>query len=109
MLNLAEALQMGLQHHQAGNLHQAEQLYRQILHSYPDNADTYHLLGAVAHQTGRHEQAIALMRQAVALNPAAAAYHSNLGLALGRSADWMTPGPVWRKQCGFNQICPKPI
>jgi len=77
----AETCALALHHHQAGNLRQAEQLYRQILQADPDNADAHHLLGALAYQLGRHEQAMASIGQALTLKPGVAAYHSNLGLA----------------------------
>jgi len=71
-----------LQHHQAGRLAQAEQLYRQALVLDPRNADCLHLLGMVAFQSGQLPQASALIRQAIALHPAASSYHSNLGNVL---------------------------
>ena len=71
-----------LQHHQAGRLDEAEQLYRQALVIDPQNADCLHLLGMVAFQTGQPTQASALIRQAIALHPGAASYHSNRGYIL---------------------------
>jgi tetratricopeptide (TPR) repeat protein len=79
-----------LQHHQAGRLPEAQQLYRQVLMTNPRHADTLHLLGVMAHQIGRHEVAADLIGQAIAINPSAALYHSNMGNALkelGRLAD----------------------
>ncbi len=72
---------LALQHHQAGNLAQAEQYYRLILQADPANPDAHHLLGVCAAQQGRHEQAITSIRQAIALNNAIPAYHGNLALA----------------------------
>ena len=45
MPTVSEAFTLALQHHQAGNLPQAEQLYNQILQADPAHADTHHLLG----------------------------------------------------------------
>src|SRR5205807_1341039 len=47
----------------------------------PCHADALHLLGVLEHQTDHHEAAIPLIRQAIALNPAAA-FYSNLGTVL---------------------------
>jgi len=90
MTPIPEMFALALRHHQAGNLHEAERLYRQILQTDPRQADTHHLLGVLASQLGRHEEAIALIRQAVAMNPREAVYYSNLGTvheALGDTAE----------------------
>jgi protein O-GlcNAc transferase len=71
-----------VQHHQAGRLGDAEQLYRQVLYRQPKHADALHLLGVVAHQAGQHEDAVRLIRQAITLAPSAAPYFGNLGNAL---------------------------
>jgi tetratricopeptide (TPR) repeat protein len=78
---VADKLQLGLEHHQAGRLAQAEHAYRDVLTCDPRQADALHLLGVIAHQQGDHESAIELIGQAVALNPSSAAFHSNLGEA----------------------------
>ena len=82
MPTIAELFDLAVHHHQSGNLHEAEALYRQILQADLGHADAHHLLGLLAHQTGHHEAAIPLIRQAIALNPTAAAFHSNLGTVL---------------------------
>ena len=73
-----------LRDHQAGRLQAAEAGYRQILASQPRHADSLHLLGVVAHQAGRHEPAVELIGQAIAIAGAAAppSYALNLGAAL---------------------------
>ena len=71
MNTIAELFQRAVQFHRGGNLGQAEPLYRQVLQADPTHAEAHHLLGLLAHQTGHHEPAIALLRQAIALNPAA--------------------------------------
>jgi tetratricopeptide (TPR) repeat protein len=79
---VAEAFALALQHHQAGNLRQAEHLYQQILDIEPAFADAHHLLGVIAYQEGNYPEALDSIRHAIALNPRAAAYHSNLGVTL---------------------------
>ena len=76
------------QHHQAGNLVEAERLYRQVLEEQPDHADTLHLLGITLSQTDRHVAAIESLCRAVALNPGNAAFQNNLGEAYSRGDEF---------------------
>ena len=82
MVTVPEAFAFALQHHQAGRLREAEQLYRQILAAAPGHADCRHLMGVLANQTGRGDQAVRLIGEAIALEGGVAAYHNNLGNAL---------------------------
>jgi cytochrome c-type biogenesis protein CcmH/NrfG len=61
---------------------QAEALYRETLAVDPGHADSWHLLGVLACQTGRNEAAEGLIAQAIALNPKEPAYHGYLANAL---------------------------
>lgn len=81
MAKASDALATAVQHHQAGRLHDAELIYRQILQGNPNHVDALHLLGLIAHQVGDHQAAIALISRAIQLNGNAADLHSNLGLA----------------------------
>ena len=51
-------MQLGLQHHQAGRLAEAEQLYRQVLEQSPDHSQALHLLGMLARRVGQIEAAV---------------------------------------------------
>jgi tetratricopeptide (TPR) repeat protein len=81
LATLAEALAWAARSHQAGDLDQAEYLYRAILQAVPTNADAWHLLGVVASQRGRPDLGVDYIAKAIALNSACAAYHANLGVA----------------------------
>ncbi len=70
-------LQAAIEHHQAGRLQQADAIYRKL----PNNADALNLSGVIAYQTGRHDQAVELIRKAIRANPGNATYHYNLGLS----------------------------
>ena len=48
-------------HHQAGRLSEAERCCRQVLAADPRHADSLHLLGIVAYQTGHHDPALDLI------------------------------------------------
>ena len=81
-LTLQQALELAIEQHGAGRLAEAEGIYRQVLGQQPDHPDALHLLGVLAHQVGRDEIAVELIRRALAVNPAAAVFHRSLGDAL---------------------------
>jgi tetratricopeptide (TPR) repeat protein len=70
-----------LQFHQRGQLAEAERIYRQVLELDPHHADSLHLLGVLAHQVGRDDIAVELIRRAIVSDKRPAAFHSNLGTA----------------------------
>lgn len=79
---LQDALRLAIRHHQAGQLPQAEAIYRQILQTQPSHPDALHLLGVIAHQAGQHETAVVLIGKAIAAAAKSPEYHANLGEAL---------------------------
>lgn len=79
MPTIPEALSLAIQHHQAGRLQAAEQIYRQILVIEPNHFDALHLLGVIAHQLGKHDVAIDFIGQAIVSKGTEAAFHNNLG------------------------------
>jgi predicted O-linked N-acetylglucosamine transferase (SPINDLY family) len=82
MFEVAQSLAAAIERHQAGQLAEAERIYREILAREPDHADSLHLLGVLACQNGEYSQAVDLIRAAVKADPSKAVYHSNLGEAL---------------------------
>jgi Flp pilus assembly protein TadD len=90
MPTTAEQLVRAIEQHKAGALDQAEQVYREVLASHPENADALHMLGVLESQRGNQALALSYLGRAVQLNPTPAFYHSNLGNVLhelGRLAD----------------------
>lgn len=83
-LNVDETFALALRHHQSGRLAEAERGYREILQAQPGHADSLHLLGVLALQTGNPEPALELIQRAVALRPDGAVYRNNLGQVLER-------------------------
>lgn len=61
--------------HQAGRFDEAEEQYRLILRHRSDQSDVWHLAGALAAQTGRHDLSIARFLRVLALSPEVAAYN----------------------------------
>jgi predicted O-linked N-acetylglucosamine transferase (SPINDLY family) len=83
-------------------LPEAEALYRQILEAEPNHADALHLLGVIAHQTGKHEVAVEYITRAIALNPAAAEYHCNIGEAYRALARLNEAGSSFQQALALN-------
>lgn len=85
--SLSSMLKRAFQYHQAGNLQQAEVLYRQILQQDPHHAEAWHLLGLIARQVGREDIALLYFGKAIAIQPTNWVFHNNIGevyRALGR-------------------------
>ena len=56
--NGAETLALAMQHHQAGELQTAAQLYRQVLQEYPDHAETRYRLASICLALGWLTEAV---------------------------------------------------
>ena len=79
MASIPQLVASALQHHQAGRLPEAEQIYRQILEVDPNQPDAFHLLGVIARQTGRNDIAVEMISHAIHMKGNVPDYHNNLG------------------------------
>jgi len=75
---MQDHLNNGLGYHQRGLLDDAARLYDAALAADPEHPDALHLLGVVALQQGRPQQAADLILRAIARRPGAAIFHANL-------------------------------
>ncbi|HXQ51912.1 MAG TPA: tetratricopeptide repeat protein [Stellaceae bacterium] len=66
---IAAKFERALALHRQGNLAQAEWLYRQVIDREPGHVDALHLLGVIAYQRGRFDDAARLIGRALALKP----------------------------------------
>ncbi|MGI0487763.1 tetratricopeptide repeat protein [Pantanalinema rosaneae CENA516] len=98
--HLQALIQTAIAHHQAGQLPQAEQLYRQVLQQQPQHPEALCLLGVIACQRGNLEDGIALYRQALVLRPDYVQARENLYLALWKQGRAMIEEAI----NGYNQI-----
>jgi tetratricopeptide (TPR) repeat protein len=73
------ALILAEQKRRQGFLGDADELARRVLTEEPSNAEAAHMLGIIAHQSGKTSEAIDHLRRAIALKPDVALYHANLG------------------------------
>ena len=81
-LTIQQSIDLATQHHKGGRLSQAKTAYQRILESDPNQPIALHLLGVVAHQTGKNDVAIDLITRAITIDPDLPEAHSNLGTAL---------------------------
>ncbi|MGA2441687.1 MAG: tetratricopeptide repeat protein [Tepidisphaeraceae bacterium] len=84
-MNSKDALNLARRHHRAGELGEAEKIYRRVLQNQPNHPEALHLLGALVGQRGDTEAAIDLIRRSIALNSPDAEAHRNLGALLAQS------------------------
>ncbi len=81
-------LQEALELHKSGQFDAAEQAYREHLLAEPGDAHALHLLGVLRQpQCGDNDEALGLIRQAIAANSEEAQFHLSLGGALLRAGD----------------------
>lgn len=81
-LTVQQALAMGVEHHQAGRIIEAENIYWKILDIEPGNPFALHFLGVIAIHYGDFESAIPLIEKAISIKAEFPEAHNNLGLAL---------------------------
>ncbi len=81
-LTLPQAMQQAVAAYNTGDWAKAEQLSRLILSTQADHFEALNLLGIMAAQTRRSEEAAVLLARAVAARPANAQAHSNYGNVL---------------------------
>ncbi|NQV82788.1 MAG: tetratricopeptide repeat protein [Rhodospirillales bacterium] len=84
-LSAQNALALGAQYHNSGNLSQAEGIYRQVLQTDPKQPDALQLLGVIALQRDNNELAVDLLTRSLAIESGFANVHASLGLALKRT------------------------
>ena len=79
-LTLEEAVALAILLQKGEQLVEAHELYRRVLESEPNHPQALHYAGVLAHQQGRHDEAVALVERSLALAPEEADWHSNLGI-----------------------------
>lgn len=85
MDQIEQTLAVATEHHRAGRTAEAERLYRDVLDASPGHPDALHLLGVIALQSGRADEAVDRIAQAVAGDDGSPLFHANLGHALHAS------------------------
>jgi predicted O-linked N-acetylglucosamine transferase (SPINDLY family) len=104
---ISQLFSLALERQEAGDLAEAERLFRQIVRTDPRHVDASHLLGLIALQTGRLEEAVSLFRQAVGLQPDFAEAHNNLGLALKKQGKLTEAEACFRQAIRLKAFLPE--
>lgn len=89
-MTVDQALQLALQHQEAGQTAEAEDIFRQVLTAFPDQRDALHMLGALRYLQGDAAEGERLVRRAIELAPAETLYEGTLSVILtgsGRAAE----------------------
>ena len=81
-VTIDELLERGIERHRAGDLTEAEEIYRQILSTQPNHAGALHALGVLTCQAGQLQEALALINRLIQIKPHSAEAYNNLGVAL---------------------------
>ncbi|KAA0593825.1 tetratricopeptide (TPR) repeat protein [Azospirillum lipoferum] len=92
MATLSEATLLAFDLHAAGRFSEAETLYGRVLEAEPGYPDALHLSGILLGQTGRLEEGLVRIAEAMARRPDSAEYplnYGNLLRAAGRTAEAM--------------------
>jgi len=80
--NIEPAMQEALEHHRAGRLTEAGEIYQRLLAANPRHADALRLLGVIARQEGQFQAAVEWIERSLAIDPAKPEAHHNHGDAL---------------------------
>ena len=89
-LTLDEALQKGIEAHQAGQIENAEQIYTAILKAQPQHPDANHNMAVLAAGVGKIQEALAYFKIALEANPSITQFwlsYINLLIKLDRMPD----------------------
>ena len=85
LASIQPRLQRAVALHQAGQLAEAEPLYRDILAQHPGHLPALQMLGVLSFMAGRQDEGLALLQRVVDAAPMQAEAHNNLGNALRES------------------------
>lgn len=78
---LRDVVKTAMAHHRAGDLQTAEQMYRRILRSVPNEPDVLHCLGLILYENKQFVAAEGLIEKAIRINPGAPQYYNSLSLS----------------------------
>jgi tetratricopeptide (TPR) repeat protein len=101
-LDMEEVLASAIKYHQAGNLVEAERLYRTIVAERPTHAGALRHLGILAGQIGKPLVAVQLFSLAIEAAPREATYYNDLGNALKACGNLQEAEASYKAAIAFN-------
>ena len=84
-IEISEIFKVAVEHHGAGRLDRAEELYHQVLRSVPNHPAALHSLAVIASQRGRYDTAIELAGKAIKEMPEIPQFYNTIGAAFKAS------------------------
>lgn len=96
-MTVQEAINLAMEHQNAGRLNEAEVLYRQVLGAAPDHPEALNWLGAIALQCGALDPARQLISRAIEVAPNYAEAYCNLGDVLATAGDMQGAADAYQK------------
>ncbi|MBQ7633070.1 MAG: tetratricopeptide repeat protein [Alphaproteobacteria bacterium] len=90
---------------QNGALNEAEQIYRQILETAPNNADVLNLLGLIAQTRGIHNEAVGYFYKAIENAPQHWPIFFNLAVSLGALGKFLEATEAYQKVLSLKPDC----
>lgn len=103
-LGYAEALQLGVRLHREGRLSEAEGIYRKLLEQVRD-ADVLQLLGLLSYHLGKSNDAVALLSEALRVDPDHSAALNNLGNVLKELGRLTEAESIFRRLLAVQPEC----
>ena len=100
-------MKLALEHHQTGDLHQAGNIYREILKSHPNSVDALHYLGILQYQLRNYDVAIEYLEKALQINPNDPSAYYNLGITYKEKGQLDEAIACYKKTLQFNPLSAK--
>jgi protein O-GlcNAc transferase len=88
IVNVQRVFEEGVAQHRAGQVANAERLYRQVLETDRNHEQASFLVAAIAIESDRSKEAVPILERLTALHPTNANYFANLGEAYRRLTDY---------------------
>ena len=104
MATVSELFARGLNHHRAGRFAEADLLYRQILHDWPQHVDAMHLMGVLMCQVGQRDAAANLISHAIALKPNRSDFYCSLGNVLYLLGKLREGGDAYKRAMALSYL-----
>lgn len=101
-MTLSSTLQRAVAAHQAGNLAEAERLYKAVLATDKNQFDALHMLGIIEGQRGNYSEALRRISKALRIQPNSAEAHANLGRIHGALQDYPRAAADYQKALALN-------